>query len=128
MKNEPKQSVYSSFLIKRDGRLTFKSKAHKLMFDKFVESLSDGQDVEIFYSAQERLATAAKLAKANIWIREIAREVGVDPEDIKKECKKKAGFCNREGCKSLGDLSDSEMSSIMNTLQEMATFVGVVLR
>lgn len=124
----PKQNVYSSFLMKKDGKLVFKNKAHKLMFEKFVESLQEGQDIEIFYSAQERLATAGKLAKTNIWIRELAKEVGTDPEDIKKECKRKAGFCNKVGCKSLGDMSDGELSTIMNILQEMAAFVGVILK
>lgn len=128
MSEKPKQNVYSSFLIKKNGRLTFKSAAHKLMFEKFVESLQEGQDIEIFYSAQEKLATAAKLAKVNIWIREIAKEIGTDAEDIKKEAKKKAGFCNKSGCKSLGDMSDGELRSIMNTLQEMAQFVGVILK
>lgn len=128
MSEKPKQNVYSSFLIKKNGRLTFKSAAHKLMFEKFVESLQEGQDIEIFYSAQEKLATAAKLAKVNIWIRTIAQEIGNTAEEVKKEMKRKAGFCNSVDCKSLGDMSDAELNSIMHVLQETAQFVGVILK
>ena len=127
-KTTTSKAVYSSFLIKKEGKLKFKLNAHKVLFDKFIEQLPENTDVEIFYNVQSDIASLPAIARVHVMLRELAKEIGVSEEDIKTQAKRKSGFCNKDGCKSIGDMETSEIATLSETIIEMGDFVGLNLR
>lgn len=122
-----KENIHSCTLIKKGGVLIFKNKSGKQAFDVYAATVGEGQDVELLYSSLENRAPMVKLAKANIWIKKLAEEIGESPESIKKQAKVRAGYCIDGNCKSLGDMSGPQLDAIMREVHSMAEFVGFTL-
>ena len=129
MTDDKKNNVHSAILVKRNGKLSFKSNASKTLYKMFEAQLVDeGQEVELFYSALSNKASLAMLAKVAIVCRKLAEEIGTDVEDIILQAKRKSGFVVGTTIKSRGEMSSAELSTMLETLYGMGDFVGCNLR
>ena len=71
-------------LIKKDGKLTTKGKLDQLKLDSFLESMKEGDKIEVTYEPIHSEVSYAQLSKLHKCIRVIASEIGHSFDDIKK--------------------------------------------
>lgn len=128
--------MFSTVLKKFGDKLIYANPAHEVLYKTFVNSLGEGQPVELFFDANKDDASLAQLAKAHKCIREIAKEVGETFEDTKLEIKKASGLCVVKVidgekyiyCKSLGDCSKEDLSAVIETIIQRGDFLRMNLR
>lgn len=129
---------HAQFVRARNHSLGFvpNTAAGVAKYSAFMESIQDGQTVEVFMEANVDDGTVPQLAKVHACIRELAKDLGYTFEDMKIEVKRKAGLCVVkviEGerymfCKSFGDCSKSELSLVMETVIQIGDTTGSNLR
>lgn len=121
--------VLSLKLIKKDGKLVYKSLLSKAEHTAFVKNLEEGQIVDIFFDANKDTGTYSQLAKIHACIRELSVETGYSFEEMKEQVKKNAGLCweNADGgfCKSFADCSVEELSLTISAIIEIGVLVNV---
>ena len=126
-----KQNLFSN-LTKKDGELVYNIKAQETIYNKFVKELPEGAKVEIFVSISGDNGTNAQIAKIHVMIRQLANEIGYSFGEMKLQIKRKAGLCfNNKGeeyCKSFGDCSKDELSSVIQEILELGDEFGSNLR
>jgi len=126
-----KQNLFSN-LTKKEGKLVYNIKAQETIYNKFVENLPEGTKVEIFVSVSGDNGTSAQIAKIHVMIRQLANEIGYTFGEMKLQIKRKAGLCfNNNGteyCKSFGDCSKDELSSVIQEILELGDELGSNLR
>jgi hypothetical protein len=124
-----KSIVLSLQLLKKNGKLIYKSLADKVKHEELVKNLEEGQVVNIFFDANKDTGTYAQLAKIHASIRELAVETGYSFDEMKIVVKKHAGLCwtDSEGeyCKSFADCSVEELSLAIAAIQELGQHVGI---
>jgi hypothetical protein len=131
-----KDAMFSTVLRKSGNRLIYNHAAHEALYKTFVQSLEEGQVVQIFFDANTDDGNLAQLAKVHKCIRELAKETGVTFEDMKLEIKKAAGMCVVKEiggekymvCKSFGDSSKDDLSMVIQTIIQRGDFVGINFR
>jgi hypothetical protein len=121
--------VLSLTLVKKNGKLIYKSLADKVKHEQLVKELEEGQSVNIFFDSNRDTGTFAQLAKIHASIRELASETGYSFDEMKTTVKEKAGLCwhNSEEmyCKSFAECSVEELGMAINAIQEIGDLVGV---
>ena len=126
-----KQNLFSN-LTKKDGKLEYNIKAQEKIYNTFVDDLPEGTKVEIFVSVSGDNGTNAQIAKIHVMIRQLANDIGYSFGEMKLQIKRKAGLCfNKNGgeyCKSFGDCSRDELSSVIQEIIELGDDVGSNLR
>jgi hypothetical protein len=126
-----KQNLFSN-LTKKNDKLEYNIKAQERIFNKFVEDLPEGAKVEIFVSVSGDNGTNAQIAKIHVMIRQLADDLGYSFSEMKLQIKRQAGLCfNKRGseyCKSFGDCSKLELSSVIQELIKTGDDVGSNLR
>ena len=126
-----KQNLFSN-LTKKEGKLVYNIKAQETIYNKFVEDLPEGAKVEIFVSVSGDNGTSAQIAKIHVMIRQLANELGYSFGEMKLQIKRKSGLCfNNKGseyCKSFGDCSKDELSSVIQEILELGDEFGSNLR
>lgn len=128
--------MLTAILKKENGKLIYRLSSDSVLYKAFVDTLEEGQLVEMFLDANKDDGTLAQLAKIHKCIRELAKELGYTFEDMKLEIKKAAGLCfvrTIDGerfmiCKSLGDASKEDLGLVLQTIIERGDFVGMNLR
>ena len=88
------EGIVTITLIKRDGKLINNGELDKVTSDNYVQTLKEGQRVEVTYEIITESKTNSQLRKVNQCARVLASETGASFEDMKNEIKKKAGFYN----------------------------------
>ena len=105
--------MFTSKLVKRDGKLVYPDDKSKLNYQIFLDKLSEGQEIEVFMDLASNDKSAAQIAKVHACIRELAKESGYTFSEMKIIVKKQAGLCydddGMEYCKSFGDCSKSQL-------------------
>jgi hypothetical protein len=126
-----KQNLFSN-LTKKNGKLEYNIKAQEKIYNTFVDDLPEGSKVEIFVSVSGDNGTNAQIAKIHVMIRQLANDIGYSFGEMKLQIKRKAGLCfNKNGeeyCKSFGDCSRDELSSVIQEIIELGDDVGSNLR
>ena len=126
-----KLNLFSN-LTKKDGKLEYNIKAQEKIYNTFVDDLPEGSKVEIFVSVSGDNGTNAQIAKIHVMIRQLANDIGYSFGEMKLQIKRKAGLCfNKNGgeyCKSFGDCSRDELSSVIQEILELGDDVGSNLR
>jgi hypothetical protein len=121
--------VLSLTLVKKNGKLIYKSLADKVKHEQLVKELAEGQTVNIFFDSNKDTGTFAQLAKIHASIRELASETGYSFDEMKNTVKEKAGLCwhNSEESyyKSFAECSVEELSMAIIAIQEIGDLVGV---
>lgn len=131
-----RDNMFTSILKKDGGKLIYNTKGDEATYKLFIDSLEEGQTVEIFLDANKDDGTLAQLAKIHKCIREIAKETGDNYEDMKLLVKKRAGLCFKKEvdgetflhCKSFGDASRSDLALVIETIISIGDLVGVNVR
>jgi len=109
--------VFEAKLIKRGNKLGYTTAAGEASFDKFKDSIEEGQKIQVYMEVLDISNTLAQLAKVHAMIKELSIHIGSSFEDVKCLIKYKAGLCitrTIEGneffdCKSFGDCSKEEL-------------------
>lgn len=116
-------------LIKKNGRLVFKSKEDQVLFLKFADSLREGTVVEQLTNFEKDDGKLSQIAKVHAMIKDIANETGDTVTNTKMEIKRRCGLVGMKGdVKSFGDCSFQELSDVIQTLVEMGDFLNLNLR
>lgn len=117
--------------IKRAGRLE-SSLTFKKQYEKFVSSLPEDMQVEVFFEATHDDGTLPQLAKLHAMIRELSIHIGESVENMKMLVKDRAGLCIARTvsgkeyflAKSFGDCSKEELSLAIQAAIEIGQEVN----
>jgi len=127
-------NIMSVKVTKQNGNLIYKDKAMKALHKEFIDSLVEGQTVEIFFEAFKDDGSNLQLAKIHACIRKLAHEIGFTFEEMKKEIKRRSGLAHGDlstpngYVKSFGDCSSEELSLVIQTIIEAGDFINVNFR
>jgi len=128
-----KENMLHAQLERKGDKLEFRDPIKKKLYSELIQSMEEGQFVDLFLDVNVDDGTLPQLARIHASIREIAKETGNTFEDVKLDVKERAGLCftkRRNGkdfmmCKSLGDCSKSEMALVIEAINEIGRFVGI---
>jgi hypothetical protein len=128
--------MFSGNLIKKDSKMGYSNKRDKLLYDLFIDSIKEGEEIEIFICRKSKKATLAQIAKVHASIRDIAGELGFSFEDLKILVKERAGLCyevidedvKKVMCKSFADCSTLELTLAIEACNEIAQKHGIILQ
>jgi len=123
-----RKGVLNIKLIKREGKLVHKDTSDSSLFKIFVDSLEEGQSVDVFFDAHVDNGTYAQISKLKVSIREMAAESGHSFEEMQNIVKERAGLCWEGYCKSFGDCSIEELSLAIQAAVEIGDDLNLNLR
>jgi hypothetical protein len=132
MKNQ--RNIFTVKLVKTNGKLVHKNKGELALYEAFVKSINENQDVEVFFESLDGSGTKPQLAKIHVCIRELASEIGYTFEEMKKEIKHRSGLVigdltTSEGyVKSFADCSVDELGAVIETIIYAGEIVGINFR
>lgn len=117
--------------IKKEGRLECSLSMTKQL-EKFVSSIPENMQVEVFYEATHDDGTLPQLAKLHAMIRELSIHIGESVENMKMLVKDRAGLCIARTvsgkeyflAKSFGDCSREELSLAIEAAIEIGQEVN----
>ena len=117
-------------LIKKDGKLLFRSDIEQKSYNDFIANLPEGSQADIFMSTDATgKGTNTQLAKVHKSIRDICNFTGNTFEEMKSEVKKKAGLYSGPGSlKSFADCSKDELNLAIQACIEIGDFSNMNLR
>jgi hypothetical protein len=126
-----KDSLFIQCTVK-NGALDFPIKAVGNKYQKFLNDLPEGAQLEIFIGVSGDKGSNPQLARLHAMIREIAQEIGYTFEEAKLVVKRKAGLCftknKEEYCKSFGECDKDELNLAIQACIEIGDFSGMQLR
>jgi hypothetical protein len=126
-----KDSLFIQCTVK-NGALDFPIKAVGNKYQKFLNDLPEGAQLEIFIGVSGDKGSNPQLARLHAMIREIAQEIGYTFEEAKLVVKRKAGLCftknKEEYCKSFGQCDKDELNLAIQACIEIGDFSGMQLR
>ena len=120
--------IYTAYLIKKNGKLSFRKPSEQAAYKQFEESIPEGQSCEIYYSADVQEGTLSQLAAIHAMIRVLAKEVGVGENEMKEEVKRKGKYMTNGKYDSFADYNLEKLNSVKQTIYELAEFMGFNLR
>jgi hypothetical protein len=126
--------MYSVKLKKVNGVLKQTDKS-KILYDQFIKSLADGDEVEIFMNKVTAAGSAAQISKIHTCIRELANEGGYTFEEMKLLVKERSGLCLRitennevtEMYKSFAECTKDELSMAIQACIEIGEIYNINL-
>jgi hypothetical protein len=121
-------NILSIKLVKKGKQLIYLNKGMKAIHKEYINTLEDGQIVEVYFEGQNDNGTNLQLAKIHTCIRKLASEIGMTFEEMKLEIKKKSGLFINGEAKSFGDCSVEELNMVIQAIFEAGDFVGVNFR
>jgi len=132
--NQEQDNIVSVKLVKRHGKLIYLNKGMEAIHKEFINSMAEGQVVEVFFEAYKDDGTKLQLAKIHACIRKLANEIGFTFEEMKLEIKRRSGLAHGDlsssngYVKSFGDCSLEELSLVIQTIIEAGDFVNINFR
>ena len=119
--------MFSAKFVKKEGKLTYKTEKESLAYRNFIDSIKEGEEVDMFISIHGKGGSYAQISKIHACIREMAKESGYTFDEMKKIIKQHAGLCfevNDEGkklemCKSFAECSNDELSQAIQACIEI---------
>lgn len=140
MKKEKHNIFHGQFMctINQNGKksLVPATPSSQVRYNDFLDTLVQGQKVELFMESNVDNGTVTQIAKIHVCIRELAKELGYSFEDMKLEIKKMSGLCVEKTiqgekflvCKSFGDCSIDELALTIQTIVELGDQVNINFR
>jgi len=123
-----RKAVLSVKLTKEGGKLIHKNASDASLYKIFIESLEEGQSVDVFFDAHVDNGTYTQISKLKVSIRELANESGHSFEEMQNLVKEKAGLCWEDHCKSFGDCSVEELNLAIHAAIEIGDELTLNLR
>ena len=123
-----KKAVLNIKLTKENGKLIHKDASDASLYKIFMESLEEGQSVDVFFDAHVDSGTYAQISKLKVPIRELANESGDSFEEMQNIVKAQAGLCWEDHCKSFGDCSIEELNLAIQAAIEIGDYLNLNLR
>ena len=131
-----KQNIFHGQLVKKDDGTISTVSSSSAKYEDFIKNLNPGQTIEVFMEANEANGTLTQLAKVHACIRQLAKDTGQLPADLKIDIKKSCSLCfiteyHEEKvlyCKSFGDCSKDELGLILQEIIKLGDFVGINFR
>lgn len=114
-------------LTKRNGELINSGLFDKVKMDTFLNSINEGDLVEVTYELKHQDGTNAQMKKLHASIRAIAAETGAEFEDMKLVVKTRAGLIVGDNIKSFADCSKDELSKCIQECIAVGDIVNVNL-
>ena len=126
--------MYSVKLKKVDGKLK-QTDASKILYEQFIKSLSEGDEVEIFMNKVTSAGSFAQISKIHACIRELANEGGYTFEEMKRLVKQRSGLClvitedgeAKEIYKSFAECTKDELSMTIQACIEIGEIYNINL-
>ena len=123
-------NIYTVKLIKKKGKLAHQSDAALKLYQEFVSSIKEGQEVEVFFEANKDNGSNLQLAKIHVCIRKLAVELGYTFAEMKTTLKEMAGLCwedenGKQYCKSFGKCSKEELTLVIEALNTAGEVVNI---
>jgi len=127
--------MFNAKFIKKEGKLTYKTDKESLAYRNFIDSIKEGEEVDMFISVAGKAGSYAQISKIHACIREMAKESGYTFEEMKRIVKIQAGLCfevNDEGkklemCKSFAECSSDELSQAVQACIEIGAEYNINL-
>lgn len=123
-----KKGVLNIKLTKKDGKLIHEDGTDSSLYKIYVESLQEGQSVDVFFDAHVDNGTYAQISKLKVSIRELATESGHTFEEMQFMVKEKAGLCWEDHCKSFALCSIEELNLAIQAAIEIGDHLNLNLR
>lgn len=123
-----KKGVLNIKLTKKDGKLIHGDASESSLYKIYVESLEEGQSVDVFFDAHVDNGTYAQISKLKVSIRELATESGHTFEEMQLIVKEKAGLCWEDYCKSFALCSIDELNLAIQAAIEIGDHLNLNLR
>jgi hypothetical protein len=121
--------MFTSKLIKENGKLVYLDDKSKLNYKLFLDKLPEGQEIEMFIGLSTSDKSVAQLAKVHACIRELAKESGYTFDEMKTLVKEQSGLCYSTGeeivCKSFADCSKDEIMLTIQACIEIGTMYNI---
>lgn len=121
--------MFNGKLVKKNGKLSFADDKSRLGYQIFVDKLSEGQTVDVYFDITDNKHSVAQLKKVHACIRELAKESGYTFEEMKVLVKKQSGLCiEAEGvleCKSFAECSKDELSLAIEACSEIGAMYNI---
>ncbi len=112
-----------------DGELQPDGLANQLRLEQLINSLKNGERLEVTYEKISDDQTYAQLSKVHACIRQIAKETGHSFDDIKKEVKQRSGLYSKpEKLRSFANCSKEELSHAIHEAEQLGEEVGLNLK
>ena len=119
-------------LVKKNSKLGYSNGKDKLLYELFLNSINEGEEVEIFICKKGDKASTAQIAKVHACIRELAKESGYTFEEMKDIVKGNAGLCSTsesaDYCKSFANCSKDELMLAIEACIEIGKSLNVNLQ
>lgn len=130
-----KEGVFTSTLKKQGTKMVYIRSGSEQKYKDFVQSLDDGDQVDIMLQVNSADNTLLQLDKVHKCIREIAKHTGNNFDDIKMVVKDKAGLVTKRTVmdktymdwKSFGKISKTDLSLAIKAAIELGDVVGLDL-
>lgn len=118
-----KDNIFTVKLVKRNGKLVHVIPAMLGQQLDFVDSLEEGQEVNVMFEAHKDDGTNLQLAKIHVEIRKLAQDIGYTFEEMKITIKKNAGLVynmhsGKQYIKSFADCSKEELASVIQAINQ----------
>jgi hypothetical protein len=121
-----KDNIVNIRLKKVGNTLRYANTLDKVQYEEFINTLTEGQVIEVFIEANKDTGTNAQLAKIHTCIRKLATEIGYTFEEMKLEIKMRSGLVYGDlKTKSFADCSKEELSLVIETLNEVGQMVNL---
>lgn len=122
---------FTSRYIKKDGKLFNVNPKSGAAYQLFVDSLKEGDVVEMYMSLEMSAGSLAQLAKIHAMCRTLANHIGETFEDMKLLIKKKAGLITQTdsdiNVKSFATCSRDELNLAIQAAIEIGQQVNCLV-
>jgi hypothetical protein len=115
--------MFSGKLVKKNGKLVYSDSKNKTLYDIFIKSLKEGEELDIFISVSGVKASTAQITKVHTCIRVIAMDLGYTFDEMKLIVKEQAGLKDR----SFADCNKDEISLAIEACNCIAEDNGINL-
>ncbi len=123
--------MFTGIMVKKGTKMSFSNKKDALLYQMFIDSLKEGEMIEMLVSVKGKKANNAQIAKVHACIRVLAAEIGYSFEEMKILVKDKSGLwtTNEDEVvyKSFADCSNEEISSAIETCNELGRDMNIIL-
>lgn len=124
-----KKTCLIKFKKNKSGKFEPSDGLMKHRFKTFIDSLTEDDEIEAIFEANEPNNTKAQLAKIHVMIKEIADETGEDQKKTKQDIKDQCGLTHyidgKKVYKSFASQSREELSNVIEKLYLIGEFVGI---